>query len=367
MKKKKVIISLHGIRTRGAWQKDLCPFISERGWKYYPLDYGFFTAIKLLLPWTHKKKAAWFRGEYNRIFSENSGVRPSIVVHSFGSLILAKAIEKYSDLIFDKIIITGSIIRKDFPWDSIHAGKQCSSVFNIVCAKDFPVKIAKWFVIGASNSGGVGFSNCPFVEEKRYEQGGHSDSHASDVFSSQIIPFLERPTTMVDGSASEHYLALVSSFDAACWAAITYKRQFLDRFENAKRGGYFQPRHENDPPLDSHPSELVVLVPKSATDASENGREKLIENLELRRFAFGRSNERTALMDTTGLALDLPSILETFKIFEEVHGNPAAVEECLNHFRTILSNLVEDPASSFGSTVRVTTLNEIIEERKTYV
>lgn len=367
MKKKKVIISLHGIRTRGAWQKDLCPFISELGWKYYPLDYGFFTALQLLLPGAGQKKAAWFRREYNRISAENSGVRPSIVVHSFGSLILAKAIEKYTDLIFDKVILTGSIIRKDFPWDTIRDRKQCSSVCNIVCAKDFPVKLAKWFVIGASDSGGAGFSNSSFVEEKRYEQGGHSDSHASDVFSSQIIPFLERPTTMVDGSASEHYLALVSSFDAACWAAITYKRQFLDRFENAKRMGYFKPRHENDPPLVCHPSELVVLVPRSATDASENGREKLVESLGLRRFAFGPSNERTALMDTTGLALDLPSILETFKVFEEVHGNPAAVEECLKHFHTILSNLVEDPASSFGSTVRVTTLNEIIEERKNNV
>lgn len=362
--KKKVIISLHGIRTRGSWQKDLCPFISERGWKYYPLDYGYFTALQLLCPWTHQSKAKWFRGEYNRICAENPGVRPSIVVHSFGSLILAKAIEKYTDLTFDKIVLTGSIVPKDFDWDEIVEQKQFSNVLNIVCVKDIPVKIAKWFVIGAGDSGGAGFTDCKIVEERRYQKGGHSDSHGPDVYRSHVVPFLERPSSMADGSASEHYLTLVSSFEAACWSAITYKRQFLDRFDNAMRAGQFQPRHRDDPPLERHPSELVVLIPKSASDASAHGRERLASDLNLRTFAFGPNNERTALMDADGIALDLPSSLESFKVFNEVHGNSDAVEKCLEYFRTILSKLIEDPNSSFCSTVRVSTLNEIIKERK---
>lgn len=362
--KKKVIISLHGIRTRGSWQKDLCPFISQRGWKYYPLDYGYFTAFQLLCPWTHQSKAKWFRSEYNRICAENPGIRPSIIVHSFGSLILAKAIEKYTDLTFDKIVLTGSIIRNDFPWEELAKRKQFSRVLNIVCVQDLPVKIAKWFVIGASDSGGCGFTNCTLVEERRYPNGGHSDSHGADVYQNHVVPFLEQPSSMADGSASEQYLALVSSLEAACWSAVTYKRQFIDRFDNAIRAGQFQPRHRDDAALECHPSELVVLIPKSAADASAHGREKLVKDLNLRTFAFGPNNERTALMDSSGTALDLPSTLESFKIFNEVHGNSDAVEKCLEYFQEILSKLIEDPNSAFASTVRVKTLNEYIKERE---
>ena len=40
-RRRKVVISLHGINTDGAWQKDVAPIISEQGWVYYPLYYQF--------------------------------------------------------------------------------------------------------------------------------------------------------------------------------------------------------------------------------------------------------------------------------------------------------------------------------------
>ena len=54
--RKKVLISLHGIRTRGEWQKELCPLVSEKSWKYYPLDYGYFSAAQLATGLCHNKK-----------------------------------------------------------------------------------------------------------------------------------------------------------------------------------------------------------------------------------------------------------------------------------------------------------------------
>ena len=39
--RRKVVISLHGINTDGAWQKDVAPIIREQGWVYYPLYYQF--------------------------------------------------------------------------------------------------------------------------------------------------------------------------------------------------------------------------------------------------------------------------------------------------------------------------------------
>jgi hypothetical protein len=68
-------------------------------------------------------------------------------------------------------------------------------------------------------------------------------------------------------------------------------------------------------------------------------------------------------MDEEGKAFDLPSILESFKVFDEVHGNRAAVEECLTHFQAILSDLINDPKSSLPSTFSIRALEEELKQR----
>lgn len=40
------VISLHGIRTRGVWQKDLAPVLARHGLIPYALDYGSFSIVK---------------------------------------------------------------------------------------------------------------------------------------------------------------------------------------------------------------------------------------------------------------------------------------------------------------------------------
>jgi len=39
------VISIHGIKTRGKWQKDITPFL--RNFVHEPLDFGNFLAIQL--------------------------------------------------------------------------------------------------------------------------------------------------------------------------------------------------------------------------------------------------------------------------------------------------------------------------------
>ena len=41
----KRVISLHGIRTRGPWQKDIAPLLAENGFVPHPLDFGYFMAL----------------------------------------------------------------------------------------------------------------------------------------------------------------------------------------------------------------------------------------------------------------------------------------------------------------------------------
>src|SRR5262245_47894011 len=55
----KVVISLHGIRTRGTWQKELAGELSRAGFIPEALDYGFFRAIKLLIPYCRSAQVDW--------------------------------------------------------------------------------------------------------------------------------------------------------------------------------------------------------------------------------------------------------------------------------------------------------------------
>jgi hypothetical protein len=63
--KRKIIISVHGIRTTGAWQKQIASVVSENGWIYYPMDYGYFTAVHFALPPVRKGKITWFCRQFD--------------------------------------------------------------------------------------------------------------------------------------------------------------------------------------------------------------------------------------------------------------------------------------------------------------
>jgi hypothetical protein len=55
------VLTLHGIRTRGTWQKELVPALNGAGFNTVPLAYGFFWALALLIPRLRARKVEWFR------------------------------------------------------------------------------------------------------------------------------------------------------------------------------------------------------------------------------------------------------------------------------------------------------------------
>src|ERR1051325_2864688 len=102
-----IVISLHGIRTRGGWQKELTQTLNESGFVHVPLDYGFFGALQLLLPFARRKKVDWFRDRYGQAVGD--GPPPSLIAHSFGTYIATEAMRIYPSVRFDRIILCGSI------------------------------------------------------------------------------------------------------------------------------------------------------------------------------------------------------------------------------------------------------------------
>jgi hypothetical protein len=53
------VISLHGIRTRGAWQKESAFPINRAGFDHIPLDYGRFGLVQFILPCTRQGRIPW--------------------------------------------------------------------------------------------------------------------------------------------------------------------------------------------------------------------------------------------------------------------------------------------------------------------
>jgi len=80
----RLVISVHGIRTRGAWQKEVNSDLQKAGFRHELLDYDHFWAFQLLIPGMRARKVEWFRREYEKCVA-GLKTRPSIIAHSFGT------------------------------------------------------------------------------------------------------------------------------------------------------------------------------------------------------------------------------------------------------------------------------------------
>lgn len=188
-----VVISLHGIRTRGVWQKYLASALAKEGFIPVPLDYGFFRGIQLVLPFLRDRKVHWLLEEYTRVTKEYNAETPSIIAHSFGTYLVAKTLEKYDEVKFDRVIFCGSIVRRDYPWAQIFATDQVKRVLNDYGKRDFWAKAAQWVVDDSGPSGAEGFeddANSRVVQRVR-PRFRHSDFFYELNYEHVWIPFLE--------------------------------------------------------------------------------------------------------------------------------------------------------------------------------
>lgn len=171
---KRVVITIHGIRTRGAWQKNLATVLAKNDMVPYPLDYGQFGVLEFVTPCMRESKLDWFHREYDRIRRQENVQRPSIIAHSFGTYLVTELLSKNSEVKFDKIILAGGIAPKAFDWNTIFNNGQVLHVLNEVAKNDIWPAVAKRVIPRAGCSGSVGFcSQVPGVEQ-RFSPIGHS-------------------------------------------------------------------------------------------------------------------------------------------------------------------------------------------------
>jgi alpha-beta hydrolase superfamily lysophospholipase len=195
----KVLVGLHGIRTHAAWARALYEVASEDAWQVRMdrWSFGYFSLLQFILPSSRTAKVRWFRQVYtqetqNRKILLDEGQYPSIVAHSFGTYILGNALLRYDWLAFNKVILCGSILPTDFPWDKLIERGQVQAVRNEFGVRDVWTRLARWFVAGTGPSGHRGFA-CSHErleqEEFAYE---HSEYFDKGHMEAKWLPFLNR-------------------------------------------------------------------------------------------------------------------------------------------------------------------------------
>jgi TIR domain len=196
----KIICPLHGIRTLAVWQKGLSDLAGSRGWvcRLERWSFGRLSLPAFLTPWTREAKLKWLRRQYDAEINDRrldieQGQTPSVVAHSFGTYILGYTLIRFDFIRFNKVILCGSILPRDFPWDKLIERGQIQAIRNEYGVRDPWVKRVRWFVRGTGPSGASGFT-CKHdrLEQEEFEY-DHGDYFGTDHMDDRWMPFLNRP------------------------------------------------------------------------------------------------------------------------------------------------------------------------------
>lgn len=187
MEHKQIVVTLHGIRTDGAWQKAATPHLAHEGLIPYHIHFGWFGVVRFLLPWTRNGQIERVRNELRELLVTAGIRRLSVIAHSFGTYIALEALRRENgQLNFDRVVLTGCILPTDYPWQDMINAKRVMAVRNDRATQDFVVRLAHWAScrplrwltrLNAGKAGAEKFSqNLPEVIDFSIEA-GHSGTH----------------------------------------------------------------------------------------------------------------------------------------------------------------------------------------------
>ena len=152
------VITVHGIKTPGRWQKEIALELSDAKLPNKAFDFGYFFALQLARYGSRRKKVDWFAEQCTQICRERGIKRPSVVAHSFGTYLVAKAMQIHG-LEFDRVVLCGSIVDENYHWTDAFENNHVRAVLNDYGGRDFWAWVAKLFVSDAGRSGRNGFND----------------------------------------------------------------------------------------------------------------------------------------------------------------------------------------------------------------
>lgn len=213
-------MSIHGYNSNGDWQNKVTNCLTDLKLKSFPYSYG--RKIFRVLPHQIKNDVDAFRDWYFEVVEDpKNGIRisepfhrPSIMAHSLGTWILAKALTKYPEIKFDKIFLFGSVIPFNFDWFKLIIGAQINAVIYEKAKKDKIAPLGLIFTGSIKPSGTKGFAQkSTFIKEEVNQLFGHSDfnynAHIKNVLNKHLYN-------------EPHQLAVIHGKDLGQWQIGKY-------------------------------------------------------------------------------------------------------------------------------------------------
>lgn len=173
---KKLLMTVHGIRTYGKWQSSLQQETKAYSdeFEYIDIKYGYFDIISFCIPYFRSKKIASISNRVSQLIDDAPDKDIYLVAHSFGTMIVCEALNtRTSPSKIKRLIMCGSPLSHKYDLDKVVASSELT--INDCGTKDAILVLARTLVLGLGDAGRTGFQredSKSFLN--RFHSGGHS-------------------------------------------------------------------------------------------------------------------------------------------------------------------------------------------------
>lgn len=207
------IITIHGIRTFGGWQKRLqlivnrtCGDIPCHSYKY-----GVFSLVAFFFPALRNRETKRLTKHLQSLFENNLNASFIIFSHSFGTYLTAESISELMNtnkfnkyLPVKTIVLSGSVLPQSFDWMKFR--EFGIRVVNDCADNDYVLYLSQAFIWGTGMAGKCGFYGFQDnLTTNRFFTGGHSSYFDGDDFMTEHwVPLLETDATVDEVDLRSH-------------------------------------------------------------------------------------------------------------------------------------------------------------------
>lgn len=192
-----IVITIHGVESRGEWMDQVHPELTGiDDLKHYPHYYGRFRFWNVARFRHRGREIRKFYSEYSRVRELHSDMAPSVIAHSFGTHIISQALLKFPSIEFDRVILCGSIVSRDYDWNTLVRSGRVGRIRNEVARNDsvvrlFRRRLMRVLVPGTGPSGIDKFTaRCEQLEQPVFEFEHSSHFVTNDHCRTFWIPFI---------------------------------------------------------------------------------------------------------------------------------------------------------------------------------
>ena len=160
--RQRVVVTVHGIRTFGQWKERLESLLRTQSTSIEVVHYhyGYFSIFAFVIPFLRWIQVRRFRNALIQLSEKNPASELSIVAHSFGTHLVGWALRglRGKGPGVKNVILAGSVLRSNFPWNPLIANGQVERVVNDCAIRDKVLLLSEFGAPLTGMAGRVGFN-----------------------------------------------------------------------------------------------------------------------------------------------------------------------------------------------------------------